>query len=211
MTPSGQAFERPVRGISRTGLFMKGRGLPAAALSLGKPYISGKRGTAMKISIVYHSSTGRTEAAAKEIVKGIEAVEGMEAVLIPVSSFHEKKDEYVKELQESAGVLFGTPDYYAAESWQLKQWLDTCPVSLGGKLGGAFATSNVPQGGPVMAIESILTQLLVKGMLIYSGGTSLGKPNIHLGPVCTGPEMTGMDLFPVFGQRFASKAKEIFR
>ena len=109
----------------------------------------------MKISIVYHSSTGRTEAAAKEIVKGIEAVEGMEAVLIPVSSFSEKKDEYVKELQESAGVLFGTPDYYAAESWQLKQWLDTCPVSLGGKLGGAFATSNVPQGGPVMAIESI--------------------------------------------------------
>ena len=77
----------------------------------------------MKISIVYHSSTGRTEAAAKEIVKGIEAVEGKEAVLIPVSSFSEKKDEYVKELQESAGVLFGTPDYYAAESWQLKQWL----------------------------------------------------------------------------------------
>ena len=77
----------------------------------------------MKISIVYHSSTGRTEAAAKEIVKGIEAVEGMEAVLIPVSSFSEKKDEYVKELKESAGVLFGTPDYYAAESWQLKQWL----------------------------------------------------------------------------------------
>lgn len=72
----------------------------------------------------------------------------MEAVLIPVSSFSEKKDEYVKELKESAGVLFGTPDYYAAESWQLKQWLDTCPVSLGGKLGGAFATSNVPQGGP---------------------------------------------------------------
>lgn len=61
-----------------------------------------------------------------------------------------------------------------------------------------------------MAIESILTQLLVKGMLIYSGGTSLGKPNIHLGPVCTGPEMTGMDLFPVFGQRFASKAAELF-
>ena len=165
----------------------------------------------MKISIVYHSSTGRTEAAAKEIVKGIEAVEGMEAVLIPVSSFSEKKDEYVKELQESAGVLFGTPDYYAAESWQLKQWLDTCPVSLGGKLGGAFATSNVAQGGPVMAIESILTQLLVKGMLVYSGGTSLGKPNIHLGPVCTGPEMTGMDLFPVFGQRFASKAAELFK
>ena len=45
----------------------------------------------MKISIVYHSSTGRTEGAAKEIVKGIEAVEGMEAVLIPVSSFSEKR------------------------------------------------------------------------------------------------------------------------
>ena len=164
----------------------------------------------MKISIVYHSSTGRTEAMAKEIQKGMERVEGVEAVLIPVAAFDENRGAYEKDLAESVGVVFGTPDYYAAESWQIKKWLDTCPVKLGGKLGGAFATSNVPQGGPVMAIESILTQLLVKGMLVYSGGTSLGKPNIHLGPVCTGPELTGADLFPIYGERFAAKAKEIF-
>lgn len=164
----------------------------------------------MKIAIVYYSSTGRTEAMAKEIKKGIEAVEGVKPVLIPVASFEEKKEEYIKALTESVGVIFGTPDYYAAESWQLKKWLDTCPVGLGGKLGGAFATSNVPQGGPVTAIESILTQLIVKGMLVYSGGTSLGKPFIHLGPTATGPEFTGADLFPIYGERFASKAKELF-
>lgn len=165
----------------------------------------------MKISIVYHSSTGRTEAMAREIKKGIETVPEMEAVLIPISDFEENKSTFSEALNDSAAVIFGTPDYYAAESWQMKKWLDTCPVKLGGKLGGAFATSNVPQGGPVMAIESILTQLLVKGMLIYSGGTSLGQPNIHLGPVCTGPELTGKELFPVFGERFASKARELFR
>ena len=164
----------------------------------------------MKISIVYHSCTGRTAAMAEIIKMGMEQVEGVEAVLIPVDSFAENEEAYTKELNESVGVVFGTPDYYASESWQMKKWLDTCPVSLGGKLGGAFATSNVPQGGPVTAIESILTQLIVKGMLVYSGGTSLGKPFVHLGPIATGTELSGSDLFPVYGKRFASKAKELF-
>ncbi len=164
----------------------------------------------MKISVVYFSASGRTEQMAEEIRKGIEAVEGAEAVLIPVDAFEENRDHYISLLNESSGVIFGTPDYYAAESWQLKQWLDTCPCRMAGKLGGAFATANLPQGGPVMAIESILVQLLVKGMLIYSGGTSLGTPFIHLGPVCFGPELTGKELFSIFGTRFAQKAMELF-
>ena len=164
----------------------------------------------MKISVVYFSASGRTKQMAEEIKKGIEAVEGMEAVLIPVDSFEENKDSYIAALNESVGVLFGTPDYYASEAWQMKKWLDPCPCKMAGKLGGAFATANMPQGGPVMTIESILVQLLVKGMLIYSGGTSLGTPFIHLGPVCFGPEMTGKELFPIFGTRFAEKAKELF-
>ena len=95
-------------------------------------------------------------------------------------------------VRDSRCVILGTPTYFASTAAEVKTWLDTSAKKLGlaGKLGGAFATSNVPQGGPVMAIESILTQLLVKGMLVYSGGTSLGKPNIHLGPVCTGPDLT---------------------
>ena len=164
----------------------------------------------MKISIVYHSCTGRTAAMAEIIKMGMEQVEGVEAVLIPVDSFAENEEAYTKELNESVGVVFGTPDYYASESWQMKKWLDTCPVNLGGKLGGAFATSNVPQGGPVTTIESILKQLIVKGMLVYSGGTSLGKPFVHLGPIATGTELSGSDLFPVYGKRFASKAMELF-
>ena len=123
----------------------------------------------MKISVVYFSASGRTKQMAEEIKKGIEAVEGMEAVLIPVDSFEENKDSYIAALNESVGVLFGTPDYYASEAWQM-----------------------------------------IKGMLIYSGGTSLGTPFIHLGPVCFGPEMTGKELFPIFGTRFAEKAKELF-
>ena len=73
----------------------------------------------MKISVVYFSASGRTKQMAEEIKKGIEAVEGMEAVLIPVDSFEENKDSYIAALNESVGVLFGTPDYYASEAWQM--------------------------------------------------------------------------------------------
>lgn len=60
-------------------------------------------------------------------------------------------------------MIVGTPDYYAAEANQLKTWLDTCPCKLADKLCGAYATANFLRGGGDIAIQSVLTQLLVKG------------------------------------------------
>ena len=46
----------------------------------------------MKISIVYHSCTGRTAAMAEIIKMGMEQVECVEAVLIPVEYFDENEE-----------------------------------------------------------------------------------------------------------------------
>lgn len=59
----------------------------------------------MKISVVYFSASGRTEQMAEEIRKGIEAVEGAEAVLIPVDAFEKNRDHYISLLNESSGVI----------------------------------------------------------------------------------------------------------
>lgn len=165
----------------------------------------------MKLAIVYFSKTGRTEQMAEEIKKGmLQATPEAEIKLIPVAQYAENREEYDTWIAESCGVVFGTPDYYASEAWQMREWMHTSSAKLANKLGGVYVTANMPQGGMTTAIMNIVTEIMVKGMLVYSGGTSCGQPFIHLGPVCFGPDMTGKELFSIFGQRFAAKAKELF-
>ena len=135
----------------------------------------------MKISIVYFTSTGRTASMAEEIKKGIAAADAsIEVGLFPISEVTSYHEENVNFVNDSAAVIVGTPDYYAAEANQLKTWLDNCPCKLADKLCGAYATANFLQGGGDIAIQSVLTQLLVKGTVVYSSGTAQGLPFIHL-------------------------------
>ena len=166
----------------------------------------------MKISIIYFTSTGRTGSMAEEIKKGILACdETIEVGLFPISEVSNYHEENVAFINDSAAVIVGTPDYYAAEANQLKTWLDNCPCKLADKLAGAYATANFLQGGADIAIQSVLTQLLVKGTVVYSSGTAKGLPFIHLGPVCLkGGEEAAAELFQTYGIRFAAKAKELF-
>ena len=117
----------------------------------------------MKISIVYFSSTGRTAKMAEEIKKGIAAASAdIEVGLFPITELTSYNEEHIAFVNDSAAVIVGTPDYYASEANQLKTWLDTCPCKLADKLCGAYATANFLQGGADVAIQSVLTQLLVK-------------------------------------------------
>ena len=121
----------------------------------------------MRIAIVCYSLTGHTSEMAGEIALGIED-EGVEARI-----FNIRTDEVDAEYISSAsGLIIGTPTYMASSVWQVKKWIeeDSRPLALSGKLGGAFATAHYAQGGQDTAIMDILGQLLVKGMLLYSGG-----------------------------------------
>ena len=166
----------------------------------------------MKISIVYFSASGRTAKMAEEIRAGIAAASAdIQVGLFPIGELTADQADNVAFVNDSAAVIVGTPDYYAAEANQLKTWLDVCPVKLADKLCGAYATANFLQGGADVAIQSVLTQLLVKGAVIYSSGVSRGLPFIHLGPICLkGGEEDAAPLFRTYGERFAAKALELF-
>lgn len=166
----------------------------------------------MKISVIYFSATNRTASMAEEIKKGIAACdESIEVGLFPISALTKEDEANIAFVNESAAVILGTPDYYASEANQIKTWLDTCPCKLADKLAGAYATANFLQGGGDIAIQSILTQLLVKGCVVYSSGTAQGLPFIHLGPICLKDgEEAAAALFQTYGTRFAAKAKELF-
>ncbi|MBO0453700.1 MULTISPECIES: flavodoxin family protein [Enterococcus] len=164
----------------------------------------------MKLAVIYYSKTGQTKEMAEIIAQGMRNV-GSEVRVYSVDD--SINANYVNEC---SGIVFGTPTYMATSHWRITQWLmkESGNFSLAGKLGGGFATAHYAQGGSDSAILSMLGMLLVKGMLIYSGGATFGQPFIHHGPVAL--DAVGnhyedsKEMFELFGQRFAEKAFELF-
>lgn len=161
----------------------------------------------MKMTVLYHTKTGNTKQMADEIIKGMVSVEGVEAKALSIDEIDEV---WVKE---SKCVVLGTPIYMASVSGAVANWLQGPCMKYGltGKIGGAFATADYMHGGGDLGIRTILDNMLVLGMLTYSGGGSFGKPVIHLGPVAIASKLEeSKETFQLYGQRMATKTMEVF-
>ena len=167
----------------------------------------------MKLAIIYDSKTGNTKQAGDWIVEGMNQVDGVEARAFLIG---EEDQAFV---EEAKGIVIGSPSYSASMSPSLRTWLFESGSELGmaGKLGGSFATVQYTHGGGDLVIQSIIMIELSFGMLCYSSGVEFGKPYIHLGPVAVNHNEEAhnrlenyKDNFVVYGERFASKAMEIF-
>lgn len=161
----------------------------------------------MKLSVLYFSKSGHTQQMAEVIARGMSEAEGVEVGVFPLDAIDA---DFVKE---SSCVVLGTPSYLACMAGSVKNWLDTesGKYDLAGKLGGAFATADYVHGGGDMAVQGILTHFMVRGMLVYSGGGSQGRPFIHLGPVAISDELDKYEpTFQIYGTRMANKALELF-
>ena len=158
----------------------------------------------MKLAILYHSASGNTKSIAEIMKETADGIKDIEAKAMDVENLDKNF------LTDAKAVVFGCPTYYGTVSWQLKKFLDTTDVKLAGKLGGTFATENNIGGGADFAELTIIACLLVRGMLIYSGGT-IGTPSTHFGSVTVkkGDDFQ-KERARVFIQKIANKAKEIF-
>ena len=160
----------------------------------------------MRLAIVYDTQTGNTAKMAKYIIEGISTIDEAEATAFPITDVDE---EYVKA---SDALIVGTPTYNGYLTARMKAWLESAPAKLNvaGKLGGAYATAAFIHGGGDLAIQCILTHLMVDGMMVYSSGQAKGMPVIHLGPVAIAPDIeTFADLFRVYGKRMAEQVAKI--
>ena len=156
----------------------------------------------MRLAIVYDTKTGNTAKMAEYLIEGFTAVDGAEAKAFPITAVDE---EYVKE---SDALIVGTPTYNGYLTARMKAWLESTPAKLNvaGKLGGAYATAAFIHGGGDLAIQCILTHLLVDGMMVYSSGQAKGMPVMHLGPVAIAPDLDAFaDLFRIYGKRMAEQ------
>lgn len=136
------------------------------------------------ILVLYYSRNGATEALAREVCKGVDAVDGMSARLrtVPdVSAVTEAVADAVpdagppyatnEDMAECAGLIIGSPSNFGNMAAPLKYFLDG---TLGewlrgvavGKPAGMFASTGSLHGGQETTLLSMAVPLLHHGMIV---------------------------------------------
>jgi NAD(P)H dehydrogenase (quinone) len=136
------------------------------------------------ILVLYYSRNGATEALAREVCKGVDAIEGMSARLrtVPtVSAVTEAIEAPVpdsgppyatnSDLDECAGLIMGSPSNFGNMAASLKHYLDGTVgdwfrgVAVG-KPAGVFASTASLHGGQETTLLSMAIPLLHHGMIV---------------------------------------------
>jgi NAD(P)H dehydrogenase (quinone) len=136
------------------------------------------------ILVLYYSRKGATEALAREVCRGIDAVAGMAARLrtVPeVSAVSDAVEDVVpnsgppyaapSDLVECAGLVMGSPTNFGNMSASLKHFLDGTVSewfkgAAVGKPAGVFASTSSLHGGQETTLLTMALPLLHHGMLI---------------------------------------------
>ena len=175
-----------------------------------------------QIEIVYSSGYGHTEKQAQAIAQGI----GDEARLWKISDEGLLSDDAWQALDSADAILFGSPTYMGAPTWQFKKFADaTSKQWMGsvwsGKLMGGFTNSASTNGDKGMTMLYFATLAAQHGGLWVSlaqmpaNNLSSTKDDMNwaggsLGPLATspadsspeeGPSKGDLESARVYGQR----------
>jgi len=136
------------------------------------------------VLVLYYSRKGSTEALAREVCQGVDAVSGMAARLrtVPsVSAVTESVDDAVPasgppyatpaDLADCAGLVMGGPTHFGNMPAALKHFLDGTvgewfKGSAAGKPAGVFASTSSLHGGQESTLLSMALPLIHHGMLL---------------------------------------------
>mgnify|MGYP006289740981 CR=1 FL=1 len=176
-----------------------------------------------EILVLYYSRTGATEALAREVARGVDAVAGAAARLrtVPaVSSQTEASAPSIppegppyaspEDLVECDGLVLGSPTRFGNMSAAMKYFLDGTSAQwlsgkLAGKPAGLFTSTGSLHGGQEATLLTMAVPLLHHGMLIvglpYSESaltetTSGGTPYgaSHVAGPDANPRLTGHEI-----------------
>jgi NAD(P)H dehydrogenase (quinone) len=138
----------------------------------------------IEILVLYYSRSGATEALAREVCNGVDAVRGASARLrtVPnVSPLSEASEDSVPgagppyaindDLAECAGLVLGSPTRFGNMAAAMKYFLDGTSSqwlsgALAGKPAGLFTSTSTLHGGQETTLLSMALPLLHHGMLI---------------------------------------------
>ncbi len=137
-----------------------------------------------EILVLVHSVHGNTLSMAREVARGVESVDGMNARLrsvTPVTSALEPKKRELpadgpavverSDLDECAGLILGSPTRFGNMASAMKHFLDGTGSewfsgTLAGKPAGVFTSTATLHGGQESTLLTMMVPLLHHGMLI---------------------------------------------
>lgn len=130
------------------------------------------------ILILYYSRNGSTEKMAKQIARGVESIEDVNAVLrtVPeVSSVCEQSEASIPksgapyvtldDLKSCDGLALGSPTHFGNMAGALKHFIDQTtelwfPGTLSGKPAGVFTSTSSMHGGHESTLLSMMLPLM---------------------------------------------------
>lgn len=155
-----------------------------------------------KIIIVYYSCSGNTEKMAEMVAEGVKK----EKVEVKIKNVKEVEPE---ELLNYEGIIMGSPTYYGGAAAPIRDLFDQTVKfhgKLQGRVGGAFTSSGCIGGGNETTILSMLTAMLIHGMVIQGN-----SDDDHYGPVAIeAPDKRAKENCLALGQRVARLVKKLF-
>ena len=158
----------------------------------------------MQILVLYYSKGGNTRKLAEIIGRGVEEVEGVNALLKGCEEV--SKEDFLA----SAGIIAGSPVYFGVMAAELKKVFDEfigIRRRMEDKVGAAFATSGDATGGKETTMMSIIQAFLIYGMIIVGDPMSATG---HYGVACVGsPDEKAVENGIKLGKRVAELVKKL--
>ena len=138
----------------------------------------------IEVLVLYYSRFGATEALAREVCQGVDAVDEVASRLrtVPAVSLVTEATAdaipgdgppyaTIEDLQECAGLVMGSPTRFGNMAASLKYFIDGTGSewlggTLAGKPAGSFTSTSTLHGGQETTLLSMALPLLHHGMLI---------------------------------------------
>lgn len=141
-----------------------------------------------QLLVLYYSRHGSTQRLARAIARGIETVEGCEALLRTVAELEGERDlpadaiATLAELKSCDGLAMGSPVWFGNMAAPLKHfWDQTTSLWLSGSLidkpACVFTSSSSMHGGQESTAMSMMLPLLHHGMMLM--GIPYSEPKLH--------------------------------
>ena len=156
-----------------------------------------------QVLVIYFSATGNTKKMAEAVLEGASSVEASRCRLKPVDQV--TNDDWLS----ADAIIVGSPTYFGQMASRIKRMFDITEKIYGqleGKVGGAFTTAGGAGCGHETTNMSIITAMLVSGMIVQ--GTTRGP---HFGPFAVGePRESDLQAARDLGVRVAELAQALF-
>ena len=121
-----------------------------------------------RVMVTYFSVTGHTKALADAVVEGVRSVGGVTCEYKPVGEVTNA------DLIAADGIIVGSPTYFGQMAAEVKKMFDVSNDIYGqlqGKVGAAFTTVGSPGCGHETTNLSIITAMLVAGLIVPGSTT----------------------------------------